>query len=61
MAFNSRKIDVHLHSDYSSYIGEWNRVFPIFSKLKPANSPDDLLQKTVSAIDKHNIVTGLVS
>jgi predicted TIM-barrel fold metal-dependent hydrolase len=61
MAFDSRKIDVHLHSNYSSYAGEMNRVFPILSKLKPANSPDDLLQRTVSAMDKHNIVKGLVS
>ncbi|MFQ5979234.1 MAG: amidohydrolase family protein [Candidatus Heimdallarchaeota archaeon] len=61
MAFDSRKIDVHLHSNYYSYTGEMNRVFPILSKLKPANSPDDLLQRTVSAMDKHNIVKGLVS
>jgi predicted TIM-barrel fold metal-dependent hydrolase len=61
MAFDSCRIDVHLHSNYSSYAGEMNRVFPILSKLKPANSPDDLLLKTLSAMDKHNIVKGLVS
>jgi predicted TIM-barrel fold metal-dependent hydrolase len=60
MTFNPRKIDVHLHSEYESYTGEWNNIFPILSKLKPANSPDDLLQKTISAMDKHNIVKGLV-
>jgi predicted TIM-barrel fold metal-dependent hydrolase len=60
MSFDSRKIDVHLHSFYFNYTGEWNNVFPILYKLKPANSPDDLLQQTILAMNTHNIVKGLV-
>ncbi|MHA1979213.1 MAG: amidohydrolase family protein [Candidatus Hodarchaeales archaeon] len=61
MAFDSRKIDVHLHSDYYSPTDEIGKVFPNLSRLTPANSPDDLLHKTVSAMDDNNIVKGLVS